>query len=73
MHEHGDIARAAGLGVLVVLAASSLVLIHDFANSHTITVFGVIIGDVIIGDVIGTESFVGPTPEAPRQGSPRAM
>jgi hypothetical protein len=42
MYEYGGIARAAGMGVLVSLAASSLVFIYDFTRSHAITIFGVI-------------------------------
>jgi hypothetical protein len=42
MYEHEGIAHAAGLGVLCLLAASLLVLIHNFARSHAITLFGVI-------------------------------
>jgi hypothetical protein len=42
MYEYGELARLAGLAVLVFLAASLLVLIYDFARSRAITLFGVL-------------------------------
>jgi len=42
MYEHGSIAQAAGLGVLLTLTTGSLVLIHDLVRSRVITTIGVI-------------------------------
>lgn len=39
MYEHGGIAQAAGLGVLLMLVAGLLVFIHDLARSRVITTF----------------------------------